>query len=145
MEYVDDKDDIEDSLAALDRVKNWAYEQMGSMRRPNGPGEASTMGDPSGDAQDEGAEGEQESAHDPRESDEMGDPTDDAMDQGADDASGMRHYKPPHEERRPKKELTVIATGSKVPPRKPDDAGMDEWSNDTVKKLDKFGRKQPRR
>lgn len=139
MEYVDDKDDIEDSLRALDHVKNWAYEQMGSMRRPNGPGEASTMGDPPGDEQDEGAEGTREADHDPIVPDDMGEPPGDAMDQGDD----MRRYKQPHEGR-PKKELTVIAMGAKAP-KKPDNTGIDEWSNDTIKKLDKFGRKLPRR
>lgn len=138
MEYMEDERDIEESLAALDRVKNWAYEQMGNRREPLDQQDRNRI--PDGD--------------DPA---ELDDPTQNEGEEMPEDMELHREtpgleieIEQPMDQPPPrefggggKKELSVIATGHRQPKKPFPDDGMKDWSNDTVDKLDKFGRKQP--
>lgn len=147
MEMIDDEDDIRDSLQALDHIKSWALDNMGAMREPK----------PRGDESSHGLDGETEDV------DAHGMPDDELAAEAHDDSMvmeqpmsqpAMRTY---DEDNSRKEKPTVLDVyepgvrrpsemmGAKPPPKKPDPTGMDEWTDKTVQKLDKFGKKIPRR
>jgi hypothetical protein len=132
MDYIDDPQEIEASLQALDRIKNWAYQQMGSMRRPGQQGPPET-GQP--------AEGQV---------DEMNAPPAESM--SLEMEQPLDEPPPPdfgQVAKKPDVEVEIITPARGAPPPKSpppkDDDGMKKWTNETINKLDKFGRKPPRR
>ncbi len=146
MEYVNDQSEIEESLEALDRIKDWAYEQMGGLRRPKPMDQQDLDRIPSGDdaamLDDPTAnEGEEfpEDIEMHREDMEMEPP----MDRMPPPSFGGSERPPPREPEviKPRR----MSAGPSSQPVPPKDDGMKKWTNDTVNKLDKFGRKLPRR
>jgi hypothetical protein len=124
MEYVDDEQDIRESLKALDRIRDWAHQQMGDMRKPR-----DEMDESIDSPAEEHAEEVSSDPH--QEPEEMEMPFDEPP--------------PPDfgEKKKPKGmdvEIEVITpasrsrSGRNAPP-------VDIPSKDTVEKMDKFGNK----
>lgn len=131
MEYLSNEDDMKELMDAANHISGWADQQMASMRRPNKPPmdqEASET------AQDEADEPPMTERHE--------------MDSGMEQPMDMP---PPRDMGKPmmrdKTVLEVIepGVGTNRKPHPSGDSGMDDWTNETVRKLDKFGKKLPRR
>jgi hypothetical protein len=130
MQYLDNEADMKELMDAADRISGWADDQMASMRRPNKP-----MHEEAGETPNEEAS---ESPKMERQEMESG------MEQPLDAPPPRDMGKPMM---RDKTVLEVIEPGigaNRKPPPKYD-TGIDEWTNETVRKLDKFGKKLPRR
>ncbi len=132
MQYLDSDDEMKELMEAADHIKGWAHEQMGAMRRPNKP--ADPMHDEGGESpREESMESPEMERH------EM----DSGMEQPMDTPPPRDMGKPMKSERTI---MEIIEPGVGMSRPKPkDDENMDEWSNETVRKLDKFGKKLPRR
>lgn len=130
MEYIDSEDEMNELMQAADHIKSWASDQMGSMRRPNKPSER----------MEEEVSPEEESMESPH------------MEKYEDrpEIEQPMDVPPPRDLGKPiareKTVMEIIEPGMgmrKMPPKGED--MMDDWSNETIKKLDKFGKKMPRR
>ncbi len=129
MEYLDD-DEIDTDMAALEHVSDWAQKQMATMRRPK----AGAM---------QPAEEEIEGINEPEAMPEMEQP----LDEPPPPAFGAK--KPPGMD----VEIEVITPGRSMAAHQkpkgesmpPKDDGMRKWTNETIQKLDKFGRKMKQR
>jgi hypothetical protein len=150
MEFVDDKDDIMESLKALDHIKDWAREQMGSLRRPN-----PQSSEPEGEAEPMGDEMDEGMGHNHDESGEMGEPEAEInieLEQPMDEPP-PRQYGPPKKADRKWSVLEDITPGAGARPmaekggesEPPPEFDMKNWAKQTTDKMDKLKKKRPTR